>query len=854
MFDRALEWAAAQKDRRFQLYREARLAYDAYLAEHPVPFDRLTEEDYRHAAVDTRLQVAERGYREALTLTRPSGPPHDLAVALSQLGMLLHLCGRSAEARDAFREAIQTLEEIAVAGPKEQQVLSTCHFHLGLLNLREGHYAAARRQLNISVKLDEQLGDLSGQLMGQAALKSCPADEGTPEPPNMPAATPSPPFRSPTRSEPDYRAAEDESLVLPGPFGATTREALWIMAASETSVSQLRNLVQRACPQNRELVIVTAASDSGALTPPPAAPGTSLCGAIFEISPSTLASEDFRYWITWCMNRASEAVDFRLFVHLRDISEVAFVELAVQDALLGELRDKIQMRSPDTLESLEKDLRTHLLRLEMIRDAARWRRMRWIGIRLIASVSALVLWSSIVFCLGVSASPLILGKTRVMAALVTLRPSQDWIGILAGVPLVWANLIPLAMLMQSQRTRGVPVGTPTASGSRLVVFGWAVVYASIWLFRETHCATSAVVVGAILGLLLETARRGKAKVFRLRLLRAGREIARMPSLPRSILQPGRTDPLEWPLFASGSKVFISYSRSSSWGSQNADLLHQRLKTVGSDPFLDHQSIPPGASWQHHLDEQIGESAVFIALCDEHSVRRPWVAVEVAAALAGRHTSGVPEIILLRNPSLTQPVLAQSLPVFGDIFRGAESGVEGAPRVITVRDASSILNLSDSLSPNRFSRNAVFPEWLRLLLLTLAAPVMFLSGLVPILGLPALLLAIGIQLAKVDLNAWFQPATLWWIAVASAGALGITMRQAIGARYDGIAKQRGRSVFAMMRLSAIGFAALGVHLWRRLDAKGLAWAVAALWLGWLLTFAYGEGFKHGHRNRSKQSRD
>ncbi len=843
--------AAAQKNRRFQLYREARLAYEAYLAEHAVPFDCLTEDDYQTAAADARLRTAERGYNEAIALTRPSGSPHDLAVALSQLGMLLHLCRRFTEARDALHEAIQILDDIARPGSGERQVLSCCHFHLGLLNLKEGHYAAARRRLNISVTLDKQLGDVSGQLMGQAALKRCPADEGTPEPMYTPSVFPSPPPRAPTDSEPepDYRAVEGESLDLPGPIGATTREALWIMAASEISVAQFRNVAQRACPENRELVIFTAAAESGARTPPPMEPGTSLCGAIFEISPAAMASQDFRYWLAWCINRACEASDFRLLVHLKDISEAVFVELATRDALVGELRDKVQMHRPDDLDSLEKDLRTHLLRLEMTRDATRWRRMRRLGIRFVGGVSTVLLWLSILVWLGVSAVALVLGKASVIAELIPLASSRDWIGILGGVPLVWAMLIPLAILIHGWK-RGVPVVVPTPSQTRWLVFGLAVANASMWLPLEIHCPTTTIVLGAILGLLLETSRRGKVRVARSHLLVVGGEIAAMPSLPSSFLQPGSADPRQWPLFASRSKVFISYSRTSAWGSQSADMLHERLKATVGDSFLDRRSIPSGASWRHQLDEQIGESAVFVALCDEHSVRRPWVAAELGAALAGRHASGVPEVILLRSPSLTQ--LAQSLPVFRDVFHGTDGEVEGAPQVISVRDASSLLNLAASLA--RVSPNAVFPEGFRLFLLALTTPLMFLSTLVPILGLPALLLAIGVQLGKVDLNAWFRPAALWWLAVGSGCALGITIRQAIGARYDGIAKQRGRGAFAAMRLSAIGFAALGAHLWRQLDGVGRAWSVAALWMGWLLTFVYVEGIKDGNRSRSKKSGD
>src|ERR1035441_2729998 len=102
MVDKFVEWAAAQKDGRFKLYREARLRYEAYLAAHPVPFERLTEEDYRRADSDEELDAAQQGYSKAIELTRISGKPRDVGIALQQLGMLLHLRKKFPEAREAF--------------------------------------------------------------------------------------------------------------------------------------------------------------------------------------------------------------------------------------------------------------------------------------------------------------------------------------------------------------------------------------------------------------------------------------------------------------------------------------------------------------------------------------------------------------------------------------------------------------------------------------------------------------------------------------------------------------------------------------------------------------------------------
>src|SRR3712207_5220217 len=98
MFERLLEAWAAKGSERFRLYRKARLDYEAYQAEQGVPFDALTTEHYRRAAEDSRLQSAEEGYREAIRLSQAEGAFIDVASALYQLGVLLHLQGRFAEA------------------------------------------------------------------------------------------------------------------------------------------------------------------------------------------------------------------------------------------------------------------------------------------------------------------------------------------------------------------------------------------------------------------------------------------------------------------------------------------------------------------------------------------------------------------------------------------------------------------------------------------------------------------------------------------------------------------------------------------------------------------------------------
>jgi len=855
MLEHSREWMASRYQERFQVYREAKRDFESYLSEHQVSDERYTSEVFRHAAADSRLRRAEEGFRRAIEMTRSDACPDDLVVALLELGWLLHLCGRVAEARNVLYESLGMIDRVNRLDARMLSAMSTCQYHLGLLDIDGGHYAAARMRLNISTTLlDEHLGEPWRAAMGQAALQRCPAGEGTAEPKPDVAAFLSAAAETPdvpeAEEQQDYLAASDEEVEIPGVFSESTREAVWIIAAGAESAATLRQVAQRACPQKRELIIFAAATQSGAFKPPPLEPGTSLCAALFEVSPEALVNQDFRYWLRWCIGRANTAVDFRLFVHLRGFAESQLVELANHDPLIAELRDKVQLHRPDRLDLIEINLRSHLLRLEVTRDVDKGRVIRVTGLRVFGWVCSVALWGPILFWLASSAGAVMLGKEVVIAELTRRGLTAQWLGFLAGLPLAWATLIPAAIFMQNWR-RVPGVSIRAGRSFAWVVFGLLVARASLWLPMQIHAPERAMVAGGMVGLLMEAARRRRATLARTNLLTMGRRMEEH-HVPRSMLTPGNGDPMQWPLFSTGSKVFLSYSRSSAWGSECANRLYVRLKAMGYDTFLDRRSIPLGASWQHQLDEQIGETDIFVALCDKHTVQRSWVAAELGAALLGRHRSGFPQILLAQEEALGEQALAEARPLFRDLLV-ADWGRQSAVQLITLSDPGAAVQMVTALLAQHPTRAAVFPSWLRSVLLGIASPFMMLLSLATILGLPALLIGVGVKFGKIDLQSWFTHATLWWLGMATAVLIGSTLRQAFTARFQGLAKQKGRGAWSAQTFSALGFLILGLPLWRQFHGIDFVWALAAAWMAVATTAFTAEEALRVQRHRALLAR-
>ena len=78
------------------------------------------------------------------------------------------------------------------------------------------------------------------------------------------------------------------------------------------------------------------------------------------------------------------------------------------------------------------------------------------------------------------------------------------------------------------------------------------------------------------------------------------------------------------------RVFICYARAD--GAEIAGQLHARLKELGADPWVDVESIPPGASWNRSIDTAIAACDVFVVVLTRAAVDSDDVEGEYLMAL------------------------------------------------------------------------------------------------------------------------------------------------------------------------------------------------------------------------------
>jgi tetratricopeptide (TPR) repeat protein len=168
-----LQRESAMKDRR-TVYNEARLACEASLKEAIrrgwKGFAGMTADDSERGARDPRVQHAEALYRQALEMTRREPAWRDLGIALYQLGMLQHFCGKFDLAEQSLKEGLAILESLPQPSNDDIKAISGCCYHLGILAARRGSRDEGRTLLKRSQALDAAMLDVAGQSMDREAL------------------------------------------------------------------------------------------------------------------------------------------------------------------------------------------------------------------------------------------------------------------------------------------------------------------------------------------------------------------------------------------------------------------------------------------------------------------------------------------------------------------------------------------------------------------------------------------------------------------------------------------------------------------------------------------------------------
>ncbi len=173
MFSRFLEWLASKDDARFRAYRVARVRFERYIGQLPVPQEQLSTDQRNEARHAPQMVEVESLYLQAIEMSDKAGAIVDVASGHFQLGRLFHLQGRFEEASESFQTALSIYDSLPVLGNDERQGAGDCHYFLGYLALHRGDVERARSEFKISLEVDLALGNLRGQAAGSQALALC---------------------------------------------------------------------------------------------------------------------------------------------------------------------------------------------------------------------------------------------------------------------------------------------------------------------------------------------------------------------------------------------------------------------------------------------------------------------------------------------------------------------------------------------------------------------------------------------------------------------------------------------------------------------------------------------------------
>ena len=688
MLGRPLERWAARSQPRFEAFVAGKDAYLDFMARMDVSFDRMSVEHYARARVDPRLELATRHFTAAIEMSEREGEWGDVSVALGELGMVRHATGDLVAAGELMRRALTLLETLPLGDRTE--AMSRCHYHLGVIALKQGRLSEAVADLRRSRELDEAIADLSGVQLCDRALAAC-AEAGT----DVEGAAPfsrgegdwdAPPHASPSLSaeETDKNGSEESRT-----FRASRRELLWLVSysveANDALMAQLEALEEEFGRPVEVTRAALGASDPARRVLPRPDPDQHVCAALLVTERAGLQDRGFRTLVDSCIHRVLKMPDFRLILYLEDLTIDDLREQASGDRLVATLFETTQIMVRPSPAELRRTLVSFVRDVEWVYAREIWRRLR-----LCLAVAAGLAARSV---LVAAASLVVVGGLLWLAGSGLPAPgglpgkaSAVLLGLLAfpmQSPLIY-------LLVRGPRT---VVLAPRDSPSlvRWVLVGMMVMIAASHLHHVLEGRVSWVLLGIALGILLDAIQRAGR--------RARRATIDLMDLLRRVGSPDLADPTETvhrsdplnafacPLLPGRSaRVFISYTHRSAKATRFAAALYGALQAAGASPFLDRASIPVGTSWRRVLDHQIGDCDVFVCILDEESVQSEWVGAEVLAALDAHRYASTPHVVLLADPAISQRQPPAMLPLFRGILAAADATpMPGRPMTLRLNE-------------------------------------------------------------------------------------------------------------------------------------------------------------------------
>ncbi len=615
---------------------------------------------------------------------------------------------------------------------------------------------------------------------------------------------------------------------------ATRVPPVWLLAYTEQTVADCADTLRRAIG-GRTQVLCAAVSRARPDELPRA--GSRASAAVVVLESAGLADPRYLEILRWGVRQVARREDFRLFLYAGDVGEGEFIRRAGlgegESAVLADLRDTVQLTTAADFGRACAALGTFVRRWQEIHDEAIWRALRLRGAVALGRAVALLQW----LCL------LLAGLTAFWLPVWDKNPLPERLLFSPGVTAVVCGIgsFPLVALGLFAVTRYglVPLGIHAEGGGVLWAgLGFVLAPPLLAVGARAGAGPAWVLLGVVAGGLLDAARRAglhaRWVLYPIDITQITPKGHPLPDPLRSAAGRARPNPLRCPLLpVRVARVFISYTRVSPWAVALARKLRLELEAVGARPFLDAMDIGEGSSWRRALDDGLGRATVVVALVDPCSVHRPWTAAELEAALAGKHLTGLPEVIVIKAPDLPASLAASLywLPAFSVVLHPSqEAPTEGRPQLLP--DGPALLpGLGVSLHPDRYRSVAVVPysvsEAFRL----------FWRGFRTVTG-PARRAALlaGYLLAWPLALMGLWPGPVWssgWSATAilvAAAGLGFLVRRALALRFELRTCQRGASVLHLgAALGYVAVLALGIN---RGPPVVLGWAVVLGVIGWL----------------------
>jgi hypothetical protein len=618
----------------------------------------------------------------------------------------------------------------------------------------------------------------------------------------------------------------------------TRRPQVAIVTYTAGAAEALRAAIAAVPAPAGETPIVTIATigDDAAW---PAADG--LTAVVLAVESAGLRDSRYVEALRAYVGEVTSREDFRLYAW----SPPAAAEASPLD-LFADLMDSVHIPSTADPGTIAESLAGFVACLPAIRRMRAWRALRAAAIRVGARVAAVVQ----LLCLGVAlATAIALPVWDTHPVLDPFAPYVLALAVASGiaaVPLLSICIFAFSRygvdLLGMHRYRHgrawAAIGTLVAPPVTLVPFRLQAPWRTIVL---AYCAGGLVDIARRRGLAARLARR--------RIDVSGRTPrGEVPS--RHLLRDVGTtlpNPLALPMLTPARPaVFVSYARSSAWGSSASRTIRDALRGSSIETFRDLEDLPPGASWRRELGERIGRATTVVCLVDRVSVERDWPAVELEMAVTRNRRVGAPSIVLVIEPELVRDASPiHWLPIFRVLLERLEvPRNEGDAAVVEWNDATTddVLRRIDGAA--RFPPSVV-PRLLENVAGTLWRAPRFLLRVVSAAA-PAGAYVVTLAIVLTVALAEGDPKTLLTrlglaapLLLLTAVWLGSLARLACAAYFETSSRRNGGLV-ALLVVGATSQAGLAWWIADNVSTLVLAWGAVATAMAWTETAAFLHG--------------